>query len=136
LALRFFVWWTGDRKVHRLADAVFCLMRSMQHRFRYAWFLMVLLPLGAFAFALSLRAFDTNSPGVIYVIELYRTNEVAIHANSVPFRTTRIQFSDSLGRNAVWSNLGGAFPAIPGTNHLVVTDTRFAPQRFYRVVTN
>jgi hypothetical protein len=111
-------------------------MQPVPHRRSRSGFLWVLLGfLGAFAFVVSLLATDDTTPG-IYLIEPIRTNEVAIHINTISNRVNTLQYSDSLASSAHWTNLGNPIPALPFSVHAAYTDTRLAPQRFYRLVTN
>src|ERR1022692_4691593 len=79
-------------------------------------------------FMLSFGA-DSNDVGV-YLVELYRTNEVLVHLNTAPSKTNILQYTSSLNIGSSWSNLYTA-PILPFTNHYVIVDTRAAPQRFY-----
>lgn len=68
----------------------------------------------------------------IYLIEPFVENQVLIHFDTEPNRTYVLQYTSSLSATSRWSNLYTAF-AFPFPNHFIVTDTRSAPQRFYRL---
>jgi len=103
------------------------MRRSRSHLLRF------LLP-ALLCASLFFSSFGGNEQEVgVYLVELYRTNEVIVHLNTAPFKTNILQYAGSLGKGAVWSNLYVA-PVLPFTNHYVIVDTRTAPQRFYRLV--
>jgi hypothetical protein len=72
----------------------------------------------------------------VYLLEFYQTNQILVHLNAAPSKTNILQYSSSLSKGAVWSNLFVA-PVLPFTNHYVIVDTnnaRATPQRYYRLL--
>ncbi|HWX20631.1 MAG TPA: hypothetical protein VN578_12095 [Candidatus Binatia bacterium] len=71
----------------------------------------------------------------IYLIELYRTNQVLIHFYTDPNLTYELQYSNTRTANGTpggWTTLYVA-PNLPFPNHYIIVDTRTDPFRFYRL---
>lgn len=87
------------------------------------------------AFILTVRPALSSTP-VIYLIELYSTNQVLVHFDTDAHRTYTLQYTDKMGSNgfasSVWSNLFKA-DALPFPDHYIVVDTRTNKMRFYRL---
>ena len=92
-------------------------------------FALLCLPCGA---ALTLCFGAWAGTPRIELIEPFVDNQVLIHFDTEPNRTYILQHTSSLTATSHWSNLYTVF-AFPFPNHYVVTDTRSAPQRFYRL---
>src|ERR1041385_1661221 len=84
---------------------------------------------------LSIPCAHSSTP-VIYLIELFSTNQVLVHFDTDATRTYTLQYTDKRGTNgfagSTWSNLYNA-PLLPFPNHYIVVDTRTNKMRFYRL---
>jgi len=71
----------------------------------------------------------------IYLIELYRTNQVLVHFFTDPNLTYVLQYSNTLnasGKPSSWTTLYTA-PNLPFPSHYIIVDTRTDRFRFYRL---
>jgi hypothetical protein len=70
----------------------------------------------------------------IYLIELYRTNQVLVHFFTNPNLTYQLQYANAVGTNGnfIWTTLYTA-PNLPFPSHYIIVDTRTDRFRFYRL---
>jgi len=70
----------------------------------------------------------------IYLIELYRTNQVLVHFFTDPNFTYQLQYANAVGTNGnfIWTTLYTA-PNLPFPSHYIIVDTRTDRFRFYRL---
>jgi hypothetical protein len=70
----------------------------------------------------------------IYLVELYRTNQVLVHFFTDPNLTYQLQYANAVGTNGnfIWTTLYTA-PNLPFPSHYIIVDTRTDRFRFYRL---
>src|SRR5438477_11739876 len=92
------------------------------------WMLLAVLLL-SIVVACSLKGAEPH----IDRIDLFSTNYVLLHFDTIPNKKNILQYTGTLGSSSNWINIQ-VFDPEPGVTHWVWPDTRVSTQRFFRLI--